>query len=75
MAEVTKQMAQKLTANLTMTKKDIILANFLGGLSWGVGTVIGASVIVVVFGWVLNILGFFDVFKQFPQIPSGPLQR
>lgn len=70
MAEVTNQMAQKLTANMTMSKKDIIISNFLGGLSWGVGTVIGASVIVAVLGWALNILGFFEVFKQLPQVPT-----
>lgn len=70
--ETTKQIAQKLTTNMTMTKKEIVLANFLGGLAWGVGTVIGASVIVAALGWALNLLGFFEAFKQLPQVPQLP---
>lgn len=62
------QIENHLSANMNMKKKDIILGNFLGGLSWGVGTVIGASVIFAVLGWTLNILGFFDIFKNLPQV-------
>lgn len=65
------QIENHLSANANMRKRDIIIGNFLGGLSWGVGTVIGASVIFAVLGWILNIFGFFDVFKGLP----GPLQR
>lgn len=57
---------------MNIRKRDIIIGNFLGGLSWGIGTVIGASAIFAALGWVLNILGFFDVFKN---LPPGPLQR
>lgn len=38
-------------------KKDIMLNNFLGGIAWGIGTVIGASVIVGTIGYILNKLG------------------
>ena len=69
--ETTPQIERHLTANANMKKKDIMLGNFLGGLSWGLGTAVGATVIVAVLGWILNAFGVFDVFK----LPPGPLQR
>lgn len=40
-------------------KKDILINHFLGGVAWGVGTVIGATVIVGFVGYILNKMGVF----------------
>lgn len=54
-----------------MKKRHIMLANFLGGLAWGLGTVIGATIIAAVVISILNyfnfIPGFDQVINQFPQ--------
>lgn len=67
---MTKQIRDHLSAKMEISKKDIIIGNFLGGMSWGIGTVIGASVIVGIIGFALNNLGVFDFFKQLPQVPQ-----
>jgi len=60
--------SKKLTANFTVRKRDVLFANFIGGIAWGLGSVIGASIIVAIFVWVLNLLGLFDLVKDyFPQ--------
>lgn len=46
-------------------KKDIIINHFLGGVAWGVGTVIGATVIVGVVGYILTKLGVFKAISSF----------
>lgn len=60
-----------LMANANISKKDIVINNFLGGLAWGVGTVIGAGVIVGVLFYILNLIGAFTglnvFFGQFNQ--------
>jgi len=33
--QATEQIKNKLTANMEISKKDIVIGNFLGGLSWG----------------------------------------
>lgn len=84
--EMTPQIEQHLTANKNMSKKDIMLANFLGGLSWGFGTVVGASVVVALVAWILNLLGVFTAIGNFfapftnlqnlnEQLPQIPLTR
>lgn len=56
---------------MNMSKKDIIIANFLGGIAWGVGTVVGAGVIVGIILYILNLIGAFtglsSFFNQFNQ--------
>lgn len=54
-----------ISANMNMSKKQIMLANFLGGLSWGVGSVIGASVIVAIIGAILSQMGVFSAIGGF----------
>jgi len=39
----------------------IMINNFLGGVAWGFGTVIGASVVVGVILWTLNQVGLFNL--------------
>jgi hypothetical protein len=60
-----KQVEQHLSANSYIKKKDIVIGNFLGGVAWGLGTVIGASVIVGILVGVLNFFGWTDFIKQF----------
>lgn len=54
----TRQIDKHLSANLTHRKREIMVANFLGGLAWGLGTVIGATVIVAILFAVLSPLNF-----------------
>jgi hypothetical protein len=61
----TPQIEKHLTANMNIKKRNILLANFLGGLAWGIGTVIGATLIVALIG---TFLGFFGVFEPFANI-------
>lgn len=67
---VTPQIEQHLSAHMNMSKKQIIFANFLGGLAWGFGTVVGASVVVAIIGAILGWLGVFDFFKNIPSVPQ-----
>ncbi len=72
MGEVTPQIHRHLTANMDIKKKDIMVGNFLGGLFWGVGSVIGAGVAVAIIGYALSLLGVFRAvagfIQQAPQI-------
>jgi hypothetical protein len=61
----TKQIEKHLSANMNMTKRQIITANFLGGLAWGFGSVVGASVVVAIIGSILKALGVFDGLQDF----------
>ena len=56
---------KKLTANQWVKKKDILFANFIGGMAWGLGSVIGATIFVAVLVWILNLLGLFDFVKDY----------
>jgi hypothetical protein len=59
---------KKLTAYQGVKKREVLLANFLGGIAWGLGSVIGATIIVAIIVWVLTTLGLFDFVKDyFPQ--------
>jgi len=62
---VAQQYEERIKAQATMKKKDIIINNFLGGLAWGLGTVVGATVVVAAVGWLLNSVGWFDPVKYF----------
>ncbi|MBI2020719.1 hypothetical protein HYS94_04905 [Candidatus Daviesbacteria bacterium] len=66
---MTKQIENHLSANMNMRKRNIMMANFLGGLAWGFGTVVGASVVVAIIGYILGLFGFFEVFSL-PQPPN-----
>lgn len=63
---------RKLNANSNIRKWDVLVANFIGGLAWGLGSVIGATLIVAVLVYILNLLGLFDFVKDyFPQANVG----
>lgn len=60
---MTPQIEQHLSANMNLSKKDIMVGNFLGGISWGIGTVVGAVVVVGIIGYILKAMGIFDIVK------------
>ncbi len=47
-------------ANSNLTLKRVMLNNLIGGLMWGAGTVIGASLIISI------LIGFFKTFNFLP---------
>jgi hypothetical protein len=61
----TPQIEKHLFANMNLKKRQIIIYNFLGGLSWGFGSVIGASIVIAIIAWVLRIFGVFDAVSSF----------
>lgn len=66
---------KKLSANQGVRKREVLLANFLGGVAWGLGSVIGATIIVALLVWVLNIVGLFNFVKDyFPQSAYNRVQ-
>ncbi|MDO8618986.1 MAG: DUF5665 domain-containing protein [Candidatus Daviesbacteria bacterium] len=65
--EATPQIESHLTANMSISKKDIIVGNFLGGFAWGIGSVVGATIIVALVGLILNSLGVFNAIGGFFQ--------
>lgn len=68
---MTPQIEEHLSANMTFSKKQIMLNNFLGGLTWGVGSVIGAIIVVVILGYILKALGIFsDIGAGLKQVPK-----
>ncbi len=72
MADPTK----KLTAYQGVRKREILISNFLGGIAWGLGSVIGATIIVAILVWVLTIVGLFDFVKDyFPQTSYSRTQQ
>lgn len=68
---MTPQIEKHLSANMNLRKRQIILYNFLGGLAWGFGTVVGATIVVAIIGYILGIFGFFDIFKLPQPLPYG----
>lgn len=64
----TPQIEKHLSANMNLRKRQIIIYNFLGGLAWGFGSVIGASIVLGIIVWILRLIGVFDaVSYYFPQ--------
>jgi hypothetical protein len=61
---MTKQMHQHQTAHGHVRKRDVMLNNFLGGLAWGLGTVIGATVVVAI---LLSVLTHTPVIGNYIQ--------
>lgn len=62
---VSEEIDKHFNANSNIKRKDIMLGNFLGGLAWGVGSVIGASVVVGILGYILKAMGIFTVMGDF----------
>ena len=64
---MTPEIEKHLLGNMNMCKKQIMISNFIGGLAWGFGTVVGASVVVAIIGYILGLFGFLD-FIKLPQL-------
>ena len=62
---MTPEIETHLKANGNLTKRKIMLNNFLGGLSWGVGTVIGATIVVGILFSFLHLFGFIPGINDF----------
>ena len=56
---MTPQIESHLTAGGRMKRRTIIVNNFLGGLAWGVGSVLGATIVISVLFGVLRNFDFF----------------
>lgn len=50
---------------MTRELKKHMLSNFLGGISWGFGTVIGATVIVTMLVWLLSFINLVPIVGDF----------
>ncbi|MBI2021741.1 hypothetical protein HYS93_02530 [Candidatus Daviesbacteria bacterium] len=48
-----------------LSKRSIMFKNFLGGIAWGVGSVIGATVIVALFISFLKTFNFIPIIGEF----------
>ncbi len=46
-------------------KRHLFLANFLGGLAWGLGSVLGATLIVATILFLLNALGGLPIIGDY----------
>lgn len=46
---------------VTLSRRQIIVNNFLGGISWGLGTTIGLSIFLVVTGIVLSRINLIPI--------------
>jgi hypothetical protein len=64
---MTPEIDKHLTASGRLKKRQVILNNFLGGLAWGFGTVVGATLVVAIvvsIAKALNIPFATDLVKQ-----------
>lgn len=68
---MTPQIERHLKANANMNKKNIMMANFLGGLAWGLGTVIGATIIAAILISVLRLFNFIPGLDQIINLLPG----
>lgn len=59
------QPANKGAVTVYRGKGELMLANLLGGLAWGVGSVLGATIIVAVILFLLNALGGLPIIGDY----------
>lgn len=70
---MTPQIEKHLKANMNMSKKNIMVANFLGGLAWGLGTVLGATIVAAVLIAILRLFNFIPGLSQILEsLPKSP---
>ncbi len=46
---------------MELKKRHIIVGNFLGGLAWGVGSVLGATIVIAILVSVLRTINFVPI--------------
>lgn len=52
-------------AGLNLSHKSIIARNFIGGIAWGVGSVIGATLIIAIAIGFLRTINFIPIIGTF----------
>lgn len=58
------------------SKKQIILNNFIGGISWGLGATIGLSLVLTILGIILSKVNLIPIVGDFAsQITTFVLQN
>jgi Domain of unknown function (DUF5665) len=50
--------------NVTLPLGRMMLNNFLGGISWGIGTFVGATLVVGIVVWILGQTGLLHQLSQ-----------
>lgn len=55
----------RLTAKGLLDNKTIIVKNFLGGIAWGVGSLVGATVVVTLIVAILKSINFVPLIGNF----------
>lgn len=70
---VTHQIETHLKANMNLSKKEIMISNFLGGLAWGLGTVVGATLVAAILIYSLKAVGVFEPLK--PLLQNSPVVK
>ncbi len=64
-SEVESQLNRQLTANVHLKKRRVIWLNFVGGMAWGVGSVIGATVVIGLLVWIFSFFNFVPFLGDF----------
>lgn len=62
--DISRQIEKHLTARGNMRKRDIMLGNFLGGITWGVGSVIGATIVIAILLGILRSINWVPFAKE-----------
>lgn len=50
---------------VTMNKRHIIINNFIGGISWGLGATLGLAIVLTVLGFILSKMNWIPVVGDF----------
>jgi hypothetical protein len=67
-----------------LTRREVITNNFLGGCAWGLGSVLGATIVVGIVFWLLGQLGALPIIgesitntinQSIENIDTSPLQN
>ena len=58
------------------SKKEIFINNFIGGVAWGLGSIIGFTIIFAIIGYLISKVDFVPIMGGFVQdVVNNVLQR
>lgn len=58
------------------SKKEIFINNFIGGVAWGLGSIIGFTIIFAIIGSLISKIDFVPIIGEFVQdVVNNVLQR